>query len=231
MFLNLTQGESETIRDYMDKYLDFHNKLPLSAKSDNQADTMRFIRTLQPATSDEIYKILKSNKTAEMESYLPTTLTTLFSLLESNIGEIQEALYMSVNKRKNETNNNNQENINKNLSNKRDRQPTNETENKNKKYKPSKSCWYSYKLSEEYKEYVTISEEKKSIEDNINESFVESDVFDPSAPKTYKSSTNFAPGNEGHVYNAQNLKDNSFTYTELLSIELFDIVTGFNIPS
>ncbi|CAO3622160.1 unnamed protein product [Mucor hiemalis] len=172
MFLNLTQGKSETIRDYMDKYLDFHNKLPLSAKSDNQADTMRFIRTLQPAKSDEI------NKTAEMESYLPTTLTTLFSFLESNIGEIQEALYMSVNKRKNETNNNNQENANKNLSNKRDRQPTNETENKNKKYKPSKSCWYcntapfslnhlkfceAYKLSDEYKEYVARSEEKKRL--------------------------------------------------------------------
>ncbi|CAO3655241.1 unnamed protein product [Mucor hiemalis] len=45
----------------------------------------------------------------------------------------------------------------------------------------------------------TSSSSSLPIEDNINESFVESNVFDPFAPKTYKSSANFAPGDEGHA--------------------------------
>lgn len=53
--------------------------------------------------------------------------------------------------------------------------------------------------------------------------------FDPSAPKTFKCSANAVNGDEGYVYNV--LKDDSpLTNAEFVSVELFDIVTSFNIP-
>lgn len=56
---------------------------------------------------------------------------------------------------------------------------------------------------------------------------VVTEVFDAEAPRTFKASCNFAQGDEGHVYEPKNMHDNTFTTSELLSIQLNDIVMLF----
>ncbi|OAD71018.1 hypothetical protein PHYBLDRAFT_148233 [Phycomyces blakesleeanus NRRL 1555(-)] len=65
------------------------------------------------------------------------------------------------------------------------------------------------------------------IDDNITEDI----PFDPFQPRTYKASCNFEAGDEGHVYGDNIFTENTFTTSQLLSIELYDIVTSFNVPT
>lgn len=95
-FIQIHQGKVELIRDYMDRYIDVQNKIPEESRSDNQYDAAKFVDSLVPDVKQEITKFLKRNKPKDSTSYLPGSLTSLFNTIEENIGEIQEALYITT---------------------------------------------------------------------------------------------------------------------------------------
>lgn len=183
-FLNIHQGKIETIRDYMDRYLDCGNKIPDTAKSDTQVDAMKFIQSLQLGTSEEITKILKRNKAPNKESYVPGSLAELFSFIETNIGEIQEALYISVkvtpdvnNNNKRERNNQSSAADDKQYVNKDKKQKVNNNDNNTDSDKEKKFCTFCkkvpfsfdhlnkclpYLMSDTYQKYIIRNHEKKN---------------------------------------------------------------------
>lgn len=55
--------------------------------------------------------------------------------------------------------------------------------------------------------------------------------FDPSASRSFKSSCVFDAEHKGHLYHQESLTEHSFTYTELISIELYDLITAFNVST
>ncbi|OAD65553.1 C2H2-type zinc finger transcription factor [Phycomyces blakesleeanus NRRL 1555(-)] len=77
--------------------------------------------------------------------------------------------------------------------------------------------------------YISLDDEDllSLIDDNITEDI----PFDPFQPRTYKASRNFEAGDEGHVYGDNIFTENIFTTSQLLSIELYDIVTSFNVST
>lgn len=94
-YLDLRQGPQESIRDYVDRYLETYRRLPTHTRSDI-VEAMKFIKSLLPKTREEVTNSLKKNKNNDAESYLPNNLNELFRYLEKNIGDIQEALYLAV---------------------------------------------------------------------------------------------------------------------------------------
>ncbi|KAI7894495.1 uncharacterized protein EV154DRAFT_560448 [Mucor mucedo] len=52
-----------------------------------------------------------------------------------------------------------------------------------------------------------------------------------SMTRTLKASCNFSPGDEGHVYDEASIQEHAFTTSKLRSIELYDIVTSFQVFS
>ncbi|CAO3628737.1 unnamed protein product [Mucor hiemalis] len=78
--------------------------------------------------------LLKRNKPQDKTSYLPDSLTTLFTTIEENIGEIQEALYMAVSKPSN--NGSHYNNNNKRDRNQSSSAPVTEEQNKKVKTNP-----------------------------------------------------------------------------------------------
>ncbi|KAG2193041.1 hypothetical protein INT47_009291 [Mucor saturninus] len=55
--------------------------------------------------------------------------------------------------------------------------------------------------------------------------------FNPGEPRTFKASCNFGPDDEGHVYNEASIQDHAFTTSQMMSIQLFDIITSFQVFS
>lgn len=95
-YLDLKQGQQESIRDYVDRYLEIYRRLPINKQPSDSIEAMKFIKSLLPKAREEVTNSLKKNKHHEAETYLPTTLPHLFNYLEKNIGDIQEALYLAV---------------------------------------------------------------------------------------------------------------------------------------
>ena len=56
-------------------------------------------------------------------------------------------------------------------------------------------------------------------------------AFNPFEARTFKAACNFEAGDEGHVYEDNVLTENTFTTSQLLSIQLYDAVTAFNIST
>ncbi|KAG2193951.1 hypothetical protein INT47_003521 [Mucor saturninus] len=59
----------------------------------------------------------------------------------------------------------------------------------------------------------------------------QSNFFDPIEQRTFKASCNFSPGDEGHVHDEASIQEHAFTTSQLMSIELYDIVTSFQVSS
>ncbi|KAG2191239.1 hypothetical protein INT47_012016, partial [Mucor saturninus] len=55
--------------------------------------------------------------------------------------------------------------------------------------------------------------------------------FNPGEPRTFKASCNFGPDDEGHVYNEASIQDHAFTTSQMMSIQLYDIITSFQVSS
>ncbi|OAD67741.1 hypothetical protein PHYBLDRAFT_174069 [Phycomyces blakesleeanus NRRL 1555(-)] len=70
--------------------------------------------------------------------------------------------------------------------------------------------------------------ENEDLSTPVDDYMTEDISFDPFKPRTYKASCNFKAGDEGHIYNDNIFTENTFTTSQLLSIELYDIVTSFN---
>lgn len=95
-YLDMKQGPQESIRDYVDRYLESYRRLPTNKQPSDSIEAMKFIKSLLPKAREEVTNSLKKNKKHDDESYLPATLFDLFKYLEKNIGDIQEALYLAV---------------------------------------------------------------------------------------------------------------------------------------
>ena len=61
--------------------------------------------------------------------------------------------------------------------------------------------------------------------------FIIATPFDPLASRTFKASCHFESGDEGHVYNQSHIDDNTFNISQLMSIQLYDIVTSFGVST
>ena len=98
LFVQLKQGPKDSIRDYVDKFIEMYHRLPGPKRTTDTIDVARFIFTLLPKTRDEVEKSLRDHQ-GEIkagETYYPNNLEDLFSHLQKNIGNIQEALYLSI---------------------------------------------------------------------------------------------------------------------------------------
>ncbi|OAD78838.1 hypothetical protein PHYBLDRAFT_73863 [Phycomyces blakesleeanus NRRL 1555(-)] len=73
--------------------------------------------------------------------------------------------------------------------------------------------------------------ENEDLSSLVDDYMTEDISFDLFKPRTYKASCNFEAGDEGHVYNDNIFTENIFTTSPLLSIELYDIITSFNIST
>ncbi|OAD75291.1 hypothetical protein PHYBLDRAFT_64218 [Phycomyces blakesleeanus NRRL 1555(-)] len=73
--------------------------------------------------------------------------------------------------------------------------------------------------------------ENEDLSPPVDDYMTEDIPFDPFKPRTYKAFCNFEAGDEGHVYNDNIFTENTFTTSQLLSIELYDIVTSFNVST
>ncbi|KAI8352185.1 hypothetical protein BD560DRAFT_438734 [Blakeslea trispora] len=94
-YINIKQGKSETIRDYIDRYLEAFNRLPIKYNY-GVIQTASFIESLLPVTKEEVEKSLKANYESSGNTHYPESLASLFKFLEKHIGDIQEALYLSL---------------------------------------------------------------------------------------------------------------------------------------
>ncbi|KAL0582175.1 hypothetical protein ABG067_008046, partial [Albugo candida] len=77
--------------------------------------------------------------------------------------------------------------------------------------------------------FESIGNNGADLEPTLTETATSAEVpsFDPSAPRSFKAGCNFEAGDEGHVYDEINLTEQSFTGSELYSIDLYDLMTEF----
>ncbi|KAG2191693.1 hypothetical protein INT47_006691 [Mucor saturninus] len=187
-YLDLRQQKNENIRDYVDRYLDTYRRLPITKNASDAIEAMKFIKSLLPKAREEVTNSLKKNKKTDVESYLPDNLEQLFKYLEKNIGDIQEALYISViiptaKSSYNESNTtqkkySNVEGYDRNMNNKRGfHNNSNSNQENQKRFKDNKNlCNYcnkasfsydhlkicvSYLTSDKYKQFLLRSAESK----------------------------------------------------------------------
>jgi hypothetical protein len=119
-YINLKQEKSETIREYMDRYLQTYNRLTCRKEFVRMIQVAMFVESLLPKTKEEVERSLKTHYKDNNSTHYPENLTKLFKYLDKNIGDIQEALYMSLTKNnKNKYNKDEEDNSNNNINSKR----------------------------------------------------------------------------------------------------------------
>jgi hypothetical protein len=99
-FASLRQKREEPLRDYFDRYLEAMSRLPFKPIQ-SAIDVVIFLKSLQPTAQKEVEKSLKKNITGVYKTIYPPTLDQLFAFLKTNIGDIQEALYLSYTTKEN----------------------------------------------------------------------------------------------------------------------------------
>jgi len=170
----MKQGQQESIRDYVDRYLETYRRLPNNKQPSDAIEAMKFIKSLLPKAREEVTNSLKKNKRHEVDTYLPATLFDLFSYLEKNIGDIQEALYLAVTT---STSNSKYSNVEGYDNKKRSASNNTHTEQITKKYRDTKNlCIYcktekfsyehlksciQYLKSDKYQQYLVKSAGRK----------------------------------------------------------------------
>ncbi|KAG2230137.1 hypothetical protein INT48_001479 [Thamnidium elegans] len=159
-YLDLRQGQQESIRDYVDRYLETYLRLPNSKQPSDAIEAMKFIKSLLPKAREEVTNSLKKNKRQDSDSYLPNTLHEVFRYLEKNIGDIQEALYLAVTT--SATNKRSYSNVEGFESKKRALIETNNYEYQNKKLKEDKLCIYCKKVNFNFEHLKTCVDYLKS---------------------------------------------------------------------
>ena len=97
-FVTMTQGRKESIREFMDRYLELFQRLPIKNSDSNMIDVVTFINKLLPRTKQEVEKVLKkenSNDDYAISRY-PKNLDQLFIYIVKHISEIQEAIIVTL---------------------------------------------------------------------------------------------------------------------------------------